>query len=267
MNTPSFQEDHISQVPALQLLQNLGCNYLRPQEVILQHKGRFSNVLLEGVLAEYGEDPSARLGERLRLDYGPGFSSSDLQDIRRIHEAFGICQTVSSKLLATGICQPAAGKSDDIPILQTVSRESGEPLRNDTRRRRRANLPRRSAPVPGRSNAQRRARLEGYGCSWCPPERRGLMKPRATPWEYRHHGSRALKGRNRATFPESPVSTGRGRNSLPPFQGFGWFNVYSQGVALGFIIVAFQAGDPGASVMRAVVGDATRAAHSLQCSI
>ena len=52
MNTPSFQEDHISQVPALQLLQNLGYTYLRPQEVILQRKGRFSNVLLEGILVE-----------------------------------------------------------------------------------------------------------------------------------------------------------------------------------------------------------------------
>ena len=51
-DTPSFQEDHISQVPALQLLQNLGYTYLRPQEVILQRKGRFSNVLLEGILAE-----------------------------------------------------------------------------------------------------------------------------------------------------------------------------------------------------------------------
>ena len=50
--TPSFQEDHISQVPALQLLQNLGYTYLRPQEVILQRRGRFSNVLLEGILVE-----------------------------------------------------------------------------------------------------------------------------------------------------------------------------------------------------------------------
>src|ERR1035441_1758831 len=52
MNIPSFQEDHISQVPALQLLQNLGYTYLRPQEVILQRRGRFSNVLLEGILVE-----------------------------------------------------------------------------------------------------------------------------------------------------------------------------------------------------------------------
>jgi len=36
-------------------------------------------------------------------------------------------------------CQPAAGKSEGTPILQTVSRGSGERLRNDTRRRRRDN--------------------------------------------------------------------------------------------------------------------------------
>ncbi len=52
MNTPSFQEDHVSQVPALQLLQNLGYTYLRPQEVFLQRKGRLGNVLLEDILAE-----------------------------------------------------------------------------------------------------------------------------------------------------------------------------------------------------------------------
>lgn len=47
---PSFLEDHISQIPALQLLQNVGYVYLRPQEVFLERKGKLSNVLLEGVL-------------------------------------------------------------------------------------------------------------------------------------------------------------------------------------------------------------------------
>src|SRR6266446_5090816 len=50
--TPSFQEDHASQVPALQLLQNLGFTYLRPQEAFLERKGKLGNVLLEGILAE-----------------------------------------------------------------------------------------------------------------------------------------------------------------------------------------------------------------------
>jgi type I restriction enzyme, R subunit len=50
-DTPSLQEDHISQVPALQLLQNLGYTYLRPQEIYLERKGKLSNVLLETILS------------------------------------------------------------------------------------------------------------------------------------------------------------------------------------------------------------------------
>jgi hypothetical protein len=130
--TPSFQEDHISHVPALQLLQNLGYTYLSPQEVILRRRGRFSNVLLEGVLAECGEALLAGQWERLRLDYGPTVSRSHRQDVRRFREVFDICQTVSSKSLATGICQPAASKSEGRLILSTVSREYG--ARVDTMR-------------------------------------------------------------------------------------------------------------------------------------
>ena len=36
INTPSFIEDHISQIPALQLLQNLGYTYLTPAEAEAQ---------------------------------------------------------------------------------------------------------------------------------------------------------------------------------------------------------------------------------------
>ena len=32
---PSFLEDHISQIPALQLLQNLGWQYLTPAEAVV----------------------------------------------------------------------------------------------------------------------------------------------------------------------------------------------------------------------------------------
>jgi hypothetical protein len=32
MNAPSFKEDHISQIPALQFLQNLGYTYLSPEK-------------------------------------------------------------------------------------------------------------------------------------------------------------------------------------------------------------------------------------------
>jgi type I restriction enzyme R subunit len=47
---PLLQEEHISQVPALQLLQNLGYTYLRPQEVFLERRGKLANVILEGVI-------------------------------------------------------------------------------------------------------------------------------------------------------------------------------------------------------------------------
>ena len=51
-------------MPALQLLQNLGYAYLRPQEVLLQRKGRLSNVLLEGILAEQLRKRSFTFKER-----------------------------------------------------------------------------------------------------------------------------------------------------------------------------------------------------------
>lgn len=53
LNTSSstlFLEKHISRIPALQLLQNLGYVFLRPQDAHLERKGRLSNVLLEDIL-------------------------------------------------------------------------------------------------------------------------------------------------------------------------------------------------------------------------
>lgn len=50
MDTPSFKEDHISQIPALQMLVNLGYTYLSPAEADRQRGGKTSTVLLEDVL-------------------------------------------------------------------------------------------------------------------------------------------------------------------------------------------------------------------------
>ncbi|MEI8390247.1 MAG: HsdR family type I site-specific deoxyribonuclease [bacterium] len=47
---PSLQEDHISQIPALQLLQNLNYTYLTPQEALQGRQGKTSNVILENIL-------------------------------------------------------------------------------------------------------------------------------------------------------------------------------------------------------------------------
>lgn len=50
MDTPSFKEDHISQIPALQLLQKLGYQYLTPEEALQLRGNKTSNVLLEDIL-------------------------------------------------------------------------------------------------------------------------------------------------------------------------------------------------------------------------
>lgn len=47
---PSFKEDHISQVPALQMLQKLGYTYLSPAEAEKMRGGKTTNVLLDDVL-------------------------------------------------------------------------------------------------------------------------------------------------------------------------------------------------------------------------
>lgn len=50
MDTPSFKEDHISQIPALQMLVNLGYTYLSPAEADRQRSSKTTNVLLEDIL-------------------------------------------------------------------------------------------------------------------------------------------------------------------------------------------------------------------------
>jgi type I restriction enzyme R subunit len=48
---PSMKEDHISQVPALQLLQNLGYTYLTPEETLAYRSSKTRNVILDDILA------------------------------------------------------------------------------------------------------------------------------------------------------------------------------------------------------------------------
>ncbi|MBZ0316058.1 MAG: HsdR family type I site-specific deoxyribonuclease [Anaerolineae bacterium] len=53
MTTPSYLEDHISQIPALRLLMAMGWQYLPPAEVNGLRGGKTSNVILEGVLLDW----------------------------------------------------------------------------------------------------------------------------------------------------------------------------------------------------------------------
>jgi len=50
MDIPSFLEDHISQIPALQVLQNLGYEYVNPEEIYGLRGSKLSNVLLDEIL-------------------------------------------------------------------------------------------------------------------------------------------------------------------------------------------------------------------------
>ena len=49
---PSFKEDHISQIPALELFQKLGFTYIDPEEAYTMRKMKNSNVILEDILKE-----------------------------------------------------------------------------------------------------------------------------------------------------------------------------------------------------------------------
>lgn len=52
MEVPSFIEDHISQLPALKLLMNMGWQYISPDQAMDARGGRTSNVLLEDILKQ-----------------------------------------------------------------------------------------------------------------------------------------------------------------------------------------------------------------------
>lgn len=50
MDTPSFKEDHISQIPALQQLMKLGYTYVSPEEVLRYRGNKTTNVILDDIL-------------------------------------------------------------------------------------------------------------------------------------------------------------------------------------------------------------------------
>ncbi|MBW2036396.1 MAG: type I restriction endonuclease subunit R [Deltaproteobacteria bacterium] len=81
---PTYSEDAISQLPALHLLQNLGWQYLSPDEALDLRGGKLSNVLLDGVLV-----PWLRKHNRVRfkgkeLPFTEGNILSALQALKEI---------------------------------------------------------------------------------------------------------------------------------------------------------------------------------------
>lgn len=79
---PLLREDHISQIPALQVLQNLGYQYLTPDEATARRGGRTSNVLLEGILAEQLRKINHIRFKGKTYDFSEGNIQAAIQDLK-----------------------------------------------------------------------------------------------------------------------------------------------------------------------------------------
>ena len=76
MSTISFLEDHISQIPALQMLQKLWYKYLTPDEALALRDWKNSQVLLDGILREQIKKISKIRVNSSRVD---DFSDSNIE--------------------------------------------------------------------------------------------------------------------------------------------------------------------------------------------
>lgn len=112
-HVPSFREELISQIPALQLLHALGYTYLTPDQALAARGGKLSNVLLDSVL-------EAQLRELNRIRYKGqeyDFSDANIQEaIRRLKdEPYDGLMHTSEKLydlLTLGISLPQTIQGD-----------------------------------------------------------------------------------------------------------------------------------------------------------
>lgn len=84
MQTPSFKEDHISQIPALQFLQNLGYTYLSPDEALKQRFGKTTGVLLEDVLRKQLEKLNSIRYRGNTFGFSPSNVQSGIQALKDV---------------------------------------------------------------------------------------------------------------------------------------------------------------------------------------
>ncbi len=80
--SPQYTEDAISQLPALHLLQNLGWQYLRPEEALGLRGGRLGGVLLEGVTADWLREHNRVRFKGRELPFTEGNILSALQALK-----------------------------------------------------------------------------------------------------------------------------------------------------------------------------------------
>jgi type I restriction enzyme R subunit len=83
-DTPSFKEDHISQIPALQLLQTLGYKYLTPDEAFAARGGRLSNVILDGILTDQLRKINKIEHKGERYEFSEGNIQSAIQKLKEV---------------------------------------------------------------------------------------------------------------------------------------------------------------------------------------
>lgn len=81
---PKYSEDSISQLPALHLLQNLGWQYLTPEEALKLRGGKLGGVLLEGVLADWLRKHNRVRFKGKELPFTEGNILSALQALKEI---------------------------------------------------------------------------------------------------------------------------------------------------------------------------------------
>ena len=81
---PRFDEDAISQLPALHLLQNLGWQYLTPDEALELRGGKLSNVLLEGILIPWLREHNRVRFKGRELPFTEGNILSAVQALKEV---------------------------------------------------------------------------------------------------------------------------------------------------------------------------------------
>jgi|GEM_PF-3386051 len=81
---PTYTENAISQLLALHLLQNLGCQYLTPNKALDLRGGKLGGVLLEGVLAPWLRERNRVRFKAKELPFTEGNILSALQALKEI---------------------------------------------------------------------------------------------------------------------------------------------------------------------------------------
>lgn len=82
MQTPDLREDPISQIPAVEVLINLGWEYLTPREALKLRGDKKSNVLLEGILVPWLRENNTSYFKGKVIPFTEGNILSAVQDLK-----------------------------------------------------------------------------------------------------------------------------------------------------------------------------------------